>query len=85
MFGRRAGCSFTLNTRTNAGVGRGHNEMEGQTMRQFETATDSIASLVAITRAAHLTGDRGLERVARRKLREVWGVDISIRPRSVAK
>jgi hypothetical protein len=40
------------------------------------------AALVAIARAAHLTGDRALERAARRLLRESHGIDLSCRRRA---
>jgi hypothetical protein len=40
---------------------------------------NSLAALVAIVRAAHLAGDRSLERTARRELRDRYGVDLSIR------
>lgn len=39
--------------------------------------TDSPQSLVAIIRAAHLAGDRSLERAARSELRERFGMDVS--------
>jgi len=45
---------------------------------------DSIAALVAIFRAAHLSKDRALERVARRKLAEVYGVDVTFRRGAIA-
>jgi hypothetical protein len=36
-------------------------------------------ALLAIARAAHLIGDRDLERSARRLLRERYGVEVSFR------
>jgi hypothetical protein len=36
-------------------------------------------ALLAIARAAHLIGDRDLERAARRILRERYGVEVSFR------
>jgi hypothetical protein len=35
--------------------------------------------LLAIARAAHLIGDRGLERAARRLLRERYGIEVCFR------
>jgi hypothetical protein len=37
---------------------------------------DSPAALVAIARAAHVTGDRDLERAARNALIDQWGIRI---------
>jgi hypothetical protein len=36
----------------------------------------SPAELVAIARAAHIVGDRDLERAARNELREAFGIEI---------
>jgi hypothetical protein len=41
----------------------------------------SPATLVAIVRAAHLTGDRDLERAARQRLREEFGMRVVIEHR----
>ena len=38
--------------------------------------TDSPATLVAIAKAAHLTGDRDLERAARKQLEDRHGIRI---------
>ena len=46
---------------------------------ELEINADSIAALVAIARAAHLAKDRALERAARRKLAEAYGVDVTFR------
>jgi hypothetical protein len=50
------------------------------------TATDesmpcaeSLAALVAIARAAHISGDRSLARAARRELLDRYGIDLSFR------
>jgi hypothetical protein len=40
---------------------------------------NSLATLIAIVRAAYLTGDRALERTTRRELRERYGIDLTIR------
>jgi hypothetical protein len=39
-------------------------------------------SLVAVARAARLSGDRSLERAAKRLLREQWGIALAFRPGS---
>jgi hypothetical protein len=48
-----------------------------------DTSTEHLrtdpATLVAIARAAHLTGDRHLERAARRLLREQHGIEVTFR------
>ncbi len=36
-------------------------------------------ALVAVARAARLTGNRDLERAARRLLKERWGIELSFR------
>ncbi len=43
------------------------------------TPMTDAPSLVAIARAAHQTGDRELERAARRLLRERFGIKITFR------
>jgi hypothetical protein len=41
---------------------------------------ESLAALVTIVRAAHLTGDELTERIAQRKLFEHYGVRVSFEP-----
>jgi hypothetical protein len=36
-------------------------------------------ALLAVARSAHLSGDRSLERAARRRLRERYGIEINFR------
>jgi hypothetical protein len=51
-------------------------------MAEDEQKTDALdgpPALVAIIQAARIAGDRELERAARRRLSEVFGVDLSFR------
>lgn len=43
---------------------------------------EEVAALVAIARAARTSGDRQLERLARRELAEVYGVNLKFGPPS---
>lgn len=43
-----------------------------------EHLNDSPSSLVAIIRAAHMAGDKRLERAARRELDERFGIKLTI-------
>lgn len=45
---------------------------------------NSPAYLVAIARAARLAGDRLVESEARRRLRERWGIELTLRDRPQA-
>lgn len=48
------------------------------------TISESPASLVAILRAAHLTGDRELEAAARSQLKDQFGMDVVFRQQEPA-
>jgi hypothetical protein len=43
---------------------------------QSDNLTSSPAALVAIARAAYLTGDRELERTAKRQLQDEFGIHL---------
>jgi hypothetical protein len=51
------------------------------TMTDAPVTMTSAGALVAIARAARLTGDRDLERAARQLLRDEHGIEISFRRR----
>jgi hypothetical protein len=45
--------------------------------------SENLTALIAILRAAYLTGDRPLERQTRRQLRDCYGITVSIeRPKT---
>jgi hypothetical protein len=48
------------------------------TLESVPELTDPPA-LLAVARAAHLSGDRTLERAARRLLRERYGIEVNFR------
>lgn len=48
-------------------------------MKHAANATDSPATLVAIVYAAHRSGDRDLERAAKRRLDDEYGIRLRLR------